>query len=221
MKTVFAYGEQQQLKLLNDHLAHTFNFCGFTCSKLNLNINEYVSIKPDLILIFKKENSLCNIDFIKALRSSSYSNTPLITVSEAYNEDDLVMTLNSGADDYIAFPFSQRKLESRINACLRRSLTFSTGNHIKYKDLLLNTDSLSAEVNGKLINLTPIEYKILGNLIEKPDTIINRDLLINSCYLKGNSKNFSLNVHVFALRKKLGSAGRYIHTIRGNGYKLS
>lgn len=178
--------------------------------------NNYAMIILDIMLPKIDGLTIC-----KELRSRLI-HTPIIMLTARGNEDDRVIGLDSGADDYLVKPFSIDELFSRIRAVLRRQ-KMTDSDTIKISDLVMDKKKHEVTRAGKVISLTPKEYKILDTLITNQGVAINRRRLIDHAWGPNfEETNNELNVHMRYLRTKIGSGNkkRLIHTIRGVGFIL-
>ena len=150
------------------------------------------------------------------------SKVPIIFVSSASDNMNIVMAMNMGADDFIAKPFDMNVLIAKINALLRRTYDFSEGARIlSLGGAFLNTDDGTLSFNGENIPLTKNEFKILSCLMENKGKIVSREKLMERLWKTDEfiDEN-TLTVNVNRLRKKLDSAGleNFIATKFGVGY---
>ncbi|MDJ0779759.1 MAG: response regulator transcription factor [Gammaproteobacteria bacterium] len=163
------------------------------------------------------------IEIASALRRSDRE-MPILFLTALGNETDVLNGFEAGADDYMVKPFSPRELLVRIAAILKRFRT--QGSHsdsiVHCGPIELDDSQAICRVHGRPVELTPHEYKILRQLMQRPSRIYERQALIASIY--GNQHAVSpkaIDVHVHHLRTKLGSeAGDMIQTVRGFGYRL-
>lgn len=164
------------------------------------------------------------IQFIKQMRSRTDTQyTPIIMLTAKQHENDRVLGLNSGADDFISKPFSNKELIARIQALVRRSYP-NKDNIITVGNLNLDTASHRVTVDNKEILLGPTEYKILAFFMQRPERVFTRDQLID--FIWGNSvyiDDRTIDVHIGRLRKQLESTKQdyLIQTVRGVGYRFS
>lgn len=150
------------------------------------------------------------------------SNVPVVFISSASDNMNIVLAMNMGGDDFIAKPFDLSVLSAKVLAMLRRSYDFAgrTG-LIEHRGAILNTSNGTLCANGQNVELTRNEYRILQVLLENRGSIVGRDTLMTrlwetDSYVDENT----LAVNVNRLRKKLASCGLgdYITTRRGEGY---
>ena len=152
------------------------------------------------------------------------SKLPIMFLSSASDNMNIVMAMNMGADDFIAKPFDLEVLTVKIQALIRRSYDFSVGSSIiSHKDAILNLTDATLNYKDDQIELTKNELKILQTLMENKEKIVSRDDLMakiweSDDYIDENT----LSVNVNRLRKKLKEIGLddFIMTKKGLGYKL-
>ncbi|MDJ0824201.1 MAG: response regulator transcription factor [Rhodobacter sp.] len=163
-------------------------------------------------------------EIASALKNNGRS-TPILFLTALGSEADILRGFGVGADDYMVKPFSPRELLVRIDAILRRSSTIGSCRDAKLEIGPLQLDDAQpiCRVRGRSVELTPIEYRILRQFLERPNRVFERGSLIAGIY--GNDAAVSpkaIDVHIHHLRAKLGDqAGDMIQTVRGFGYKLS
>lgn len=162
---------------------------------------------------------------VAAFMRDSGCDTPILFLTALGSEADILRGFGVGADDYIVKPFSPRELLVRIEAILRRSAVQYTDRNRRHDlgPIQLDDDQPNCRVNGTSVELTPHEYRILRQLIGRPNRVFVRGSLIAGIYGNENAISpKSIDVHVHNLRAKLGDeAGAMIQTIRGFGYKFS
>jgi DNA-binding response OmpR family regulator len=148
---------------------------------------------------------------------------PVIILTARAEEADRVLGLELGADDYVVKPFSPKELAARVKAVLRRSSPEAGRARLDVGDgLLIDTDSLEAFAEGRRLELTQAEFRILQLLASRPGWVFSREKILD--FLWGDEKSVtdrSVDVHVKHLRDKLGLTGKRIVNIRGVGYKLA
>ena len=155
------------------------------------------------------------------------SNVPIIMVTARGEEADRVLGLESGADDYLAKPYSSRELLARIRAQVRRARGRAgpSSQPIQAGKLSLDPRSLSATLEGKPLVLTSYEFGLLRVLAERAGRVLSREQLLD--LVKGNAEEVfdrSIDVHIFRLRQKLEEDPRnpkLLKTVRGAGYLLA
>lgn len=177
---------------------------------------------PDLILLDWMLPDMNGIDFIKLIRKQDkIKDIPIIMLTARAEEDNKVMGLIAGADDYITKPFSPNELAARIRTVLRRGIIKSPEGEVIIDELRLNTHQASVMIGSEALNLTPIEYKLLHFFMLHTDKVYTRDQLMD--YIWGQSANIderTIDVQIKRLRAKLKPYGYHdrIKTIRSTGY---
>jgi len=178
--------------------------------------NNYSLILLDIMLPKKDGFAVC-----KELREHQI-HTPIIMLTARGTEEDRVVGLDSGADDYLIKPFSMKELFARIRSVLRRRKTADSDIR-KVDDLIMDKKKHEVTRNGKIIPLTPKEYKLLDELITHQGEAVKRRQLIDHAwgpeFLETSNE---LNVHIKYLRTKIdnNSGKQLIHTIRGVGFVI-
>ena len=184
-------------------------------------INEAKNHKDyDLILLDISLPDGNGFDFFKEIKKKE--NVPVIFLTALDEELSIVKGLDLGAEDYIVKPFRVKELISRIKVALRRYNKIS--NYvISVNGIEIDTENMEVKKNGKLIELTSLEFKILLLLFTNKNKLVTRDMLLNKIWdLAGNFVNDNtLTVYIKRIREKIGdSEGKIIKTIRGVGYKV-
>ena len=163
------------------------------------------------------------ISILKKLRADSRTRgIQVILLTAKGSEYDKVVGLDAGADDYVSKPFGMMELMARIRAALRRGGESSAPPPVyALGELMVDPGRHLVQVNGESVALTLKEFQLLCLLLEHRDTVFTRDQLLNTIWgydFDGASR--TVDVHIRTLRQKLGTAGSYIQTIRGIGYKI-
>jgi two-component system alkaline phosphatase synthesis response regulator PhoP len=177
---------------------------------------------PDLIVLDLMLPGISGLEVCRILREES--DVPIIMLTALTTDEDRLKGLDLGADDYVTKPFSPRELAARVRAVLRR-LPGERGPE-KLEHGALTVDFLKHEVflGGKSLNLTPIEFKLLGALVKEPGRVFSRAQIIDKA-LGQDFDGFdrTIDVHILKLRRKLEPDPhhpRYLKTVYGAGYKL-
>lgn len=179
--------------------------------------------RPDLILLDLMLPGLDGLTVCRELKHDPLtSSMPIIMLTAKGEEADIVVGLELGADDYIVKPFSPRVLQARIKAVLRRKEHDEADDaSIRIHDLSIYPARHEVTLKGVPITLTTTEFRILHFLARRPGWVFSRDKIINA--VRGEDyavTDRSVDVQIVGLRKKLGSAGECIQTVRGVGYKF-
>ena len=179
--------------------------------------------KPDLVLLDLMMPGMNGLEVCKQWRGDARTRrVPIIMLTAKAAETDKIVGLEMGADDYITKPFSVRELLARVRAVLRRSGPGAEAAEvIRRGELVIDTAKHEVTYGGQRVLLTATEFRILEFLASRPGRVLSRDDIIDGALGRDASVfNRTIDVHVTALRKKLGPAGgTRIETVRGFGYK--
>ena len=145
---------------------------------------------------------------------------PVIMLTAKAEEDDQLVGFAFGADDYVTKPFSMKVLLARVAAVVRRPKQSSEDDTvIKAGPVALNVTRYEVSINGKKISPTATEFRILAALLRGKGRVFSRSQLLNQAFGENVIvTDRTIDVHVTALRKKLGSAAKWLQTVRGVGY---
>ena len=178
---------------------------------------------PNLIVLDLMLPSMDGLDVCRTLRDET--DVPIIMLTARTTDQDKLMGLDVGADDYVTKPFNPRELAARIRAILRRLPGERGPDQIKHGKLTLNFLKQEASISGKILNLTPVEFKLLAVFVREPGRVFSRAQLIDKA-LSVDYQGFdrTIDVHILNLRRKLepdANHPQYIKTVYGVGYKFS
>jgi DNA-binding response OmpR family regulator len=178
--------------------------------------------RPDLVVL---DLMLPDIDGLEVCRILRHESTvPIIMLTAKTTDQDKLTGLGLGADDYVTKPFSPKELAARVRAVLRRLPGERGPEEIRSGELSMNFTKHEAWFAGKPLDLTSVEFKLLGVLVKEPGRVFSRANLIEEA-LGYDFEGFdrTIDVHILNLRRKLEldpSHPRYIKTIYGVGYKF-
>jgi two-component system alkaline phosphatase synthesis response regulator PhoP len=178
---------------------------------------------PDLIVLDLMLPGMDGLEVCQTLRAES--DVPIIMLTAKTTDQDKLKGLDLGADDYVTKPFSPRELAARVRAVLRRLPGERGPEEIRHGELIVNFAKYEASLADRPLNLTTVEFKLLGVLVKEPGIVFSRAQLIERA-LGYDFEGFdrTIDVHILNLRRKLEpdpSHPRYIKTVYGAGYKLS
>lgn len=177
---------------------------------------------PSLVILDLILPGLDGLSICQRLRTdATTTDIPIIMVSAKAEENDLVIGLGLGADDYLTKPFSPRVLLARVRAVLRRSESRPAPHDegVVVGNLTIDTSRHEVTLSGKPVNLTATEFTILHKLASQPGRPLTRHQLLNRLGTMIMVRN--IDVHIRSIRKKLGSEGDMIETVRGVGYRVA
>lgn len=178
--------------------------------------------QPELLLLDEMLPGEDGLSVLRRLRADyDTKNLPIILATAKNTEYDRVIGLDSGADDFISKPFGVLELVARVRAVLRRSHEAGAKSAYRVGTLYVCPERHLVQAAGQDVALTNKEYRILCLLLEREGMVLTRGTLMDRVWgCEMDRENRTLDVHIRTLRAKLGSAGRYIQTVRGVGYKL-
>jgi len=180
---------------------------------------------PDIILLDWMLPGVSGIEFAKYLRKDELTRqVPIIMLTARTEEEDMIVGLDAGADDYITKPFSTKELVARIKSVLRRSKPNNSGDFITARSLVLDPVSQRVSILNESVNLGPLEYRLLYFFMTHPDRVFSRSQLLD--YVWGENVYIderTVDVHIRRLRKVISIDGCdcLVQTVRGSGYRFS
>jgi len=176
--------------------------------------------EADLILLDINLGETSGFDLCNLLRKTI--NAPILFISARKSDDDVLLALNIGGDDYIKKPYSLAVLLAKVNAVLKRYRTNSADESLFADgDFCINFAEKSVLIRGEKIQLKAMEYKLLAHLVKNRNCVVSKDELFRIVWEDAFSDENTLNVHVRRLREKIEenpSNPRFIKTERGVGY---
>lgn len=180
---------------------------------------------PDLVVLDLMLPGVDGIEICRRLKADPLTRgIPIIMVTAKGEESDVVLGLGVGADDYVSKPFSPKALMARVKAVLRRGSLKEergAGERLVYGGLAIDAARHEVQVDGKSEEFTATEFRLLHILASNPERVFTRDHLIRRVigeHAIVNDRN--IDVHVRAIRKKLGPYREVVRTMRGVGYRF-
>ncbi len=181
--------------------------------------------RPSLIVLDLMLPGMSGFDVLEQLRGDDGTRDVAVLMLTARKEEpDRIRGLSLGADDYLTKPFSPQELVLRVGAILRRlrGAGERTDEALRIGTLLIDRAAHKVSVEGRDIELTPTEYRLLLTLAERRGRVQARSLLLETVWEAApDIQTRTVDMHVQRLRTKLGPAGDLIETVRGFGYRLS
>ncbi|MEA2084336.1 MAG: response regulator [Thermodesulfobacteriota bacterium] len=179
---------------------------------------------PELIILDLMLPGIHGLEVCRLLKDDQKTRyIPIIMLTAKGEDSDIVTGLNFGADDYITKPFSPWIMAARVQAVLRRSLKEAKNEDdlIVRNEIIIHSGRHEVLVQDKKIHLTLTEFRILHFLANRPGWVFTRDQIVVAIHSDDYYvTSRSIDVQIMGLRKKLGTAGKYIETVRGVGYKF-
>lgn len=211
---------------LRDMLAFSLERAGYAIKKARDAATAKAIMRdalPDLAIVDWMLPGQSGLEFLREIRNDEvFTNLPVVMLTAKAEEDDKVLGLDGGADDYITKPFSKRELLARVKALLRRHKT--EDEEVKAGDLEINLVSHQVSLFGEHVHLGPTEYRLLEHFLKNQDRVYSREQLLNRIWRNNpDVDERTVDVHIRRIRKALASKGydKHIQTIRGAGYRFS
>ncbi len=182
--------------------------------------------RPQLVLLDIRLPDMSGFDVCRAMREEGHL-FPILMVTARDDEVDKVLGLELGADDYVVKPFSLRELLSRIRAALRRAygeLSSQGGaERVAFGDVVVDLKRMRVDRQGRMVPLTPTEYRLLRHLVTNPEQVFSRESLLEIVWGYDSSVDSqrTVDVHMRHLREKLEEDPgnpKWLVTVRGTGY---
>ena len=220
-KILIVEDERDVLDLLALHLRKA----GFTISTTTdgaAGLQKARSEKPAFIILDLMLPKMPGLEICKILKSDPATHQiPIMMLTAKAEEIDRIVGLEFGADDYVTKPFSPREVVLRIRAIMRRADTKEAEEHLAVGAIAIDAARHEVSVNGKQVNLTSLEFKLLRTLMERRGRVQARDRLLNDVWGYETVINTrTVDTHMRRLRRKLGKAAHVIESVRGFGYRL-
>ncbi|MEI6218244.1 MAG: response regulator transcription factor [bacterium] len=223
-KSIFVVEDEEDiLELLKFHLTHE----GYAVTAVTSGEAAVKGISrkpPDLILLDLMLPGLDGLEVCRTLKKDTKTaGIPIVMVTAKGEESDVVTGLELGADDYIAKPFSMKVLVARVRTVLRRKLELPVDENdlIRIHDIEINPGRHEVLVNGKPVEMTFSEFRILHLLASRPGWVMTREQIVDA--VRGEEyvvTDRAVDVQIVGLRRKLGSRADCIETVRGVGYRF-
>ena len=182
---------------------------------------------PDLVVLDLMLPGIDGTEVARRMKADSRTaGIPIVMLTAKGEETDIVVGLTLGADDYVTKPFSMKVLLARIATVLRRGEQAEAGpaaegGVLRAGPLVIDTSKHEVTVDGDAVRLTLTEFKLLSALVSARGRVLTRDQLMDKAM--GTDvfvTDRAIDVHITAIRKKLGTANWLVHTVRGVGYRL-
>ncbi len=213
-------------RAIHKALRHLFESEGFSTHFATdgvAGLAAFRSVSPSAVILDLKLPEMPGHDVCREIRKTA-PGLPILILSAATEEVDKVLLLEMGADDYITKPFSPRELLARVRTSLRRSQRGGKIEQYAFADVAVDFPKMELRRAGKLLEMTPHEFKVLKYFAEHPELVISREQLLNEvwgyeCY----PSTRTVDNHILKLRQKLEpDPERPVHfkTVHGAGYKF-
>jgi len=224
-QTVFVLEDDTDISRL---VKHHLEAAGFPVRLFGTPVNIIADAErqaPALFLLDIMVPGGDGLDVCRRLRNhTSLSSVPIIFLTARAGENDRVLGLELGADDYITKPFSTRELIARVKAVLRRFERPAAPSVTTFEDIIIDAGAMQLKVRGELTTTTATEFRLLDYLARHPGRVFSRDHLLDAVW--GDARFVtprSVDVYVRRIREKIETDPenpRYLKTVRGAGYRF-
>ncbi|MDD3920685.1 MAG: response regulator transcription factor [Eubacteriales bacterium] len=210
---------------IRDIEIYTLNATGLAAEGFPDGESFFTALKervPALVILDVMLPGMDGVEILHRLKADARTrDIPVIMATAKGAEFDKIHSLDMGADDYLVKPFGMMEMVSRVKAVLRRSAPKESAKMLTVGNLTVNLDEHTVLVDGKRVALTLKEYELLKHFLENPGRVFSRDQLLSDIWdLDFDGETRTVDVHIRTLRQKLGSAGGFIETVHGVGYRL-
>ena len=212
---------------LRDTLKYNLENEGFSVEAFS-NGEDFLSSvdknKPNLVILDLMLPGASGLDVCRELRSNeNYDGIGIVMLTAKSEEIDRIVGFELGADDYVTKPFSVRELILRVKVLLKKRTDDGANEQIlEFGPILMNLDAHEVSIDGKIVNLTALEFKLLKHLLKRKGRVQTRDQLLGDVWgYSSEVTTRTVDTHIKRLREKLGEPGDLIQTIRGVGYRFN
>jgi two-component system alkaline phosphatase synthesis response regulator PhoP len=213
--------EEDILELLKYNLAKE----GYRVTAVGSGEEGLKATLPDLVLLDLMLPGMDGLEVCRRFKQDARTrHVPIVMLTAKGEEADIVAGLELGADDYITKPFSPRVLLARVRAVLRRHAPAPSEEDtpLVLHDLTIHPGRHEVLVQGRPVELTATEFRLLTMLARRPGWVFTRSQIVQEVHGEDYPvTDRAVDVQIVWLRKKLGSCGKYIGTVRGVGYRFT
>lgn len=221
MKKIFIVEDDSRIVETVQSFLEKWNFEVQAATDFQEVLSAFHSFQPDLVILDISLPFYNGYHWCSEIRKESA--VPIVFLSSASDNMNIVMAMNMGGDDFIAKPFDLEVLVAKIQAILRRNPGFTDKRTLSYGEYILNLESFEVCQAERCVPITMNETKILDLLFQQPEKVVAKELIMeklweNEAFVDGNT----LSVNMARLRKKVSEIGldAYIQTKKGTGYRL-
>jgi DNA-binding response OmpR family regulator len=220
MKTVLVVDDERNIVELVRLYLEKEGFAVVTASDGEQALTQFDRHSPSLVVLDVMLPRMDGFEVCRQLRRRS--DVPILMLTARSEDVDAIVGLELGADDYVTKPFNPRALVARVKAILRRTgSSTQTSRPIEFGNLRIDPRRREAMVGDRRLDLRAREFDLLAALTRDPGVVLTRDALLEDVWgtdFPGETR--TVDVHVAEVRKKLGSDGPQVETVRGVGYRL-
>ncbi len=209
-----------------DLVAANLRAAGYDISKAQDGPSALAAVReqaPTLLILDLMLPGMSGLEVCRTLKGDpATSMIPIIMLTAKAEEVDRVVGLELGADDYVTKPFSPRELVLRVKGVLRRNPNESSDGLLSLNGIVLDRKRLQVHIEGKTVDFTATEFKLLTLLMERRGRVQSREVLLNDVWgYERVIDTRTVDTHVRRLREKLGGSADCIETVRGFGYRIA
>ena len=224
MASILVIEDEKDLQKVLDYNLRQAGHQVWTASRGRDGLRLATQHHPDMILLDLMLPDIPGMEVCRSLRAAPETAGIRILMLTARGEEiDRVLGFELGADDYVVKPFSVRELLLRIQAVLRRGGSQTqTSAIVRFGALRLDREAHRTWVEDEEVELTALEFRLLLTLHDRRNRVLTREKLLDDVWgIEADITTRTVDTHVKRLREKLGTAGRYIETVRGVGYRFA
>jgi two-component system phosphate regulon response regulator PhoB len=221
-QTILVVDDERDIVELIRYSLHQAGFRVVSASDGQQAIDLVRRDRPDLVILDLLLPTLPGTEVARILRQEQKTRAiPILMLTARGSEVDRIVGFELGADDYVVKPFSPRELVLRVQAILRRDRLEVQEERIAFEPLVIDLASRTVQLDGKEIDLTSTEFKLLHRLARRPGRAFSRDRLLSEVWgFSGELETRTVDTHMKRLRSKLGPIAAWIETVRGLGYRF-
>lgn len=226
-KSIFVVEDETDMLDLLAFILTKEGFKVFKFNKADEVLRKMESTMPDLVLLDVMLPDISGFELCKKIKDNpKTSDIPVILLTSRNDEYDVIMGFNFGCSDYIIKPFNEKILMARIkatiaNSCKRCSSDNKNNGVIEIGKLIIDFSEFEASIKNKIIDLTPLEFKLLYFLTKNQNKVYTRQQLFIELYESNdNRSDRAIDILINRIRKKIGSYGNNIESIYGVGYSF-
>ena len=226
-KSIFIVEDETDMLDLLAFILTKEGFKVFKFNRADFALTKMESIMPDLVLLDVMLPDMSGLEMCKKIKDNpKTSDIPVILLTSRNDEYDVIIGFNFGCSDYIIKPFNEKILIARIKAAIVKSCkdcNCSSKNNgvIKAGKLIIDFSRFEVSIKNKLIDLTPLEFKLLHFLTKNRNKVFTRQQLFRELYENDdNRSDRAIDILINRIRKKIGSYGNNVESIYGVGYSF-
>ncbi|MEI8389287.1 MAG: response regulator transcription factor [bacterium] len=225
-KSVFIVEDETDMLNLLDFILTKEGFEVFKFNKAEKALAEVESLMPDLVLLDVMLPDMSGLELCKKIKDNpKTSDIPVIILTSRNDEYDVILGFNFGCSDYITKPFNEKILTARIKATIEKSCKNcpcgKQNGIVKVGKLLIDLSKFEVSIKNKLVDLTPLEFKLLHFLTKNQNKVYTRQQLFRELYEdEDNRSDRAIDILINRIRKKIGSYGNNVESIYGVGYSF-